>query len=182
MSNRRRFPLLERLRVSPPPDFSFTEGIYSGAAIGVDTEKLAYFAISIVWRGAVHEWRAPEGGTLRPIHLTGYQEPIRKWLIGETAFPPDAAVIVNVCTDYESQGIAYYPTRRLGIQATAFAFLVCGIHFTVYLGPTIPPVRQLCCFSSEKRLIFSRNIKQMTHHAFAKLASTTRPVGALVGP
>jgi hypothetical protein len=179
MYSRGRFPLLDRLRISPAVEFSLREGIYSGPGIGIDTEKLAYFALSVIWRSAVHEWRAPDGHSLASIDLGVYQEPIRRYLLGEGSFPSDVAVVVNVCTDFQSQGIAYYPTRRRGIQATAFAFLACGIHFTAYLGPTVPPVQRLCCFSSPQKLIFSRDIGQIISHVYSNLASTSRAVGLM---
>ncbi len=48
MNNRGKFKFLERLRVSPHPDFTLNEGTYSGSSIGLETEKLAYFALSVV--------------------------------------------------------------------------------------------------------------------------------------
>jgi hypothetical protein len=175
-----RFPLLERLRVSPALDFSLKEGIYSGAAIGLDTEKLAYFALSVVWRSAVHTWPAPNGHTVSA-ELGSYQEPIRKYLDGESSFPADVTVLVTACTDRESQNIAYNPTRVLGTPNTAVAFLACGIHFIVFLGAPFPPaIRDMCCFSSPKQLVFSRNVKQNSLHAYSVLAATSKAVGVMV--
>jgi len=181
MNNRGRFPLLDRLRVSPCLDFSLREGVYSGSALGIDTEKLAYFALSVVWRGAVHTWRAADGQNVRPINLGPCQETIRQHLLGRAPFPSQVAVVVNVCTDFESQVIAYYPTPRLGIPGMAYAFLACGIHFTVFTEATDPSVRRVCCVGSAEKLIFSRNIKALTYRAYGKLAATSRPVGALAG-
>lgn len=174
------FPLLDRLRVSPAIDFSLREGIHSGAAVGLDTEMLAHFALSVVWRSAVHTWHSPDGRTIHSVNLGAYQEPIRKYLVGEGPFPAGITTLVTACTDRESQNVAYYPTPTLGTPNTAVAFLVCGIHFTVFLGPTFPPtIRQMCCFSSSKQLVFSRNIKNTTLHAYAVLATTTKAVGIM---
>ena len=47
---RKQFPLHDRLRVALPcgeiPPFS----VYKGADVGVDTEKFAYFTLSVAWR------------------------------------------------------------------------------------------------------------------------------------
>jgi hypothetical protein len=175
-----KFPLLDRLLVSPAIDFSLKEGIYSGAAVGLDTEKLAYFALSVVWRSAVHTWRAPDRHVIHLANLGTYQEPIRKYLIGESSFPADVTVLVTACTDRESQNSAYDPTPVLVTPNTAVAFLACGIHFTVFLGATFPPaIRNMCCFSSRQQLVFSRNIKHTTLHAYSVLAATTKAVGVM---
>ena len=80
------FRLHERLSIALPRDynpFDLDQSInrYSGADIGVDTDKFAYFAISIVWRGAVHDWIMPDG-TMRPHDaLGGFVEPMRLYLL-----------------------------------------------------------------------------------------------------
>ena len=109
-----------------------------------------------------------------------YQEPIRKYLLGSSAFPSDVVVLVTACTDRESQGIAYAPTPRLGTPNTAIAFLTCGIHFTVFLGPTNPAsIREMCCFSSSRKMVFMRDIRHTSLHAYSKLAATSKEVGVM---
>jgi hypothetical protein len=180
MQHHGKFPLLERLRVSPAIDFSLKEGIYSGSAVGLDTEKFAYFALSVVWRSAAHAWRSPDGHTIHSANLGVFQDPIRKYLNGENPFPTDVTVLVTACTDRVSQNVAHYPTPVQGTPNTAIAFLACGIHFTVFLGATFPPIiRSLCCFSSCQRLVFSRNIEPTTLRAYSVLAATTKEVGVM---
>jgi hypothetical protein len=180
MNYRGNFPLLDRLRVSPSIDFTLREGIYSGPAIGIDTEKLAYFALSVAWRSAVHTWTGPKGHVPRAVNLGAHQEPIRKYLLGKAGFPVDVRVLVTACTDTHSQNVFYTPTPQLGTPNTAIAFLICGIHFSVFLGPTQPAATQeLCCFSSSRQLVFSRDIRMTTLRAYAALAATTREIGAL---
>lgn len=180
MCKKSRFPLLERLRVSPVVDFSLKEGIYSGPAVGVDTDKLAYFATSVIWRGAVHDWISPSGGHAERIDLQGFEEPLRKYLLGESSLPSGATVIVTVATDRKSQNVAYEPSEADGPSRGVYGFLVCGIHFYVFLGAVIPaPMRELSCVNSRRRLIFSRDIERHTDAAMGKLARTARPVGRL---
>jgi hypothetical protein len=179
MNDKGNFPLHDRLKVSPRMDFTLGEEIYSGLAIGVDTEKLAYFALSVIWRSAVHTWRGPNGHIARSVELGEYQEPIRRYLMGEDAFP-DVSVIVNVCTDWHSQGMVYAPTPRLNVPGRAVAFLMCGLHFQVFLGAShTPDVRELCCVSSSRKPIFSRDIRDNSVHSYAVLMATAKTVGAL---
>lgn len=180
MQHHGTFPLLDRIRVSPAIDFSFREGIYSGPSIGVDTEKLAYFALSVVWRSAVHTWRFPDGHVVDSVSLEPYQERISEYLLGQREFPPGIAVLVSACTDYGSQYVAYHPTPVRGIDNRAVAFLACGIHFLVFLGPTSPcSIGELCCFSSRRQFVFSRDIKHTTFQAYSALAATAKDVGLL---
>ena len=51
----KRFPLLDRLRVSVPMHNLSESVSYSGTRAGINTDELGYFALSMVWRGAVHE-------------------------------------------------------------------------------------------------------------------------------
>lgn len=181
MNNLGTFRLLDRLRVSPKIDFSLTEGIYSGTAVGLDMEKFAYFALSIVWRTEVHTWHSVASGhTVHSANLDVYQEPIRKYLLEESPFPANVTVLVTAATDVRSQNSAYEPTPVLGVPNTGFAFLTCGIHFLVFLGKTYPTaLLDMCCFSSARQLIFSRDIDERTQHAYSVLAATTREVGIL---
>jgi hypothetical protein len=180
MNNRGDFPLLERLRVSPHISFTLNEGTYSGPKIGLETERFAYFALSVVWRSAVHTWQSPAGHLIYSAQLGSYQEPIRKYLFGTGPFPPDVTVIVTAATDARSQNIAYEPTPVLGTPNTGDAFLTCGIHFLLYLGKTNPPsLREACCFSSSRQMVFSRDLGERSQHGYNVLAATARTVGVL---
>src|ERR1700751_3332453 len=107
--NGRDFPLLDRLNVTMP--FHATPGlqIFSGADVGIDTAKLAYFALSMVWRASVHRWRMPDGMTTS-IDLGAHQEPVRRFLLGESEFPAEAVVVVTACTDWVSQATIFPPS------------------------------------------------------------------------
>jgi hypothetical protein len=52
----------------------------------------------------------------------------------------------------------------------------------IYMGATYPPkLRDLCCFSSAKQIVFSGNIGDRSLHAYSVLAATTREVGVVRG-
>jgi hypothetical protein len=57
------FPFLDRLNVAMwEPDF-LPGGAYRGDSVGLDTEKTAYFALSLLWRASVHKWETLNGQT-----------------------------------------------------------------------------------------------------------------------
>ena len=51
--NGKRFPLLDRLNVAIGMRRSEDAVVYSGSACGVNTEKLGYFALSVIWRAGI---------------------------------------------------------------------------------------------------------------------------------
>src|SRR5258708_5086234 len=69
---RKRFPLLEKMKVAlcrfSGPRFSG----YSGTDIGVNTDHFAHFALSILWRAGVREWIMPTGDRTRRIDLSTF--------------------------------------------------------------------------------------------------------------
>ncbi len=175
------FPLFERLNVAL--ELRQMPGIksYSAANVGIDTAKFAYFALSILWRAAVHRWLLPDGNLRDQINLGEYEEPIRNYLLNAAPFPDNVVVVLTVCTDPESRGTLYPPTLRRGTAFQAYGFLTLGVHFDISMGKTIPSGwRACCCASSPRPLIFSRSCLDRTFRAFASLASTSKPVRKLL--
>jgi len=107
--NGRDFPLLDRLNVALPLHATPHLQIFSGTDAGIDTSKLAYFALSLLWRASVHKWAMINGKTTS-VDLGIYEEPIRRFLVGETSFPSDAVVVATACTDWVSQETVFPPT------------------------------------------------------------------------
>lgn len=173
------FPLLERLNVALPLQEISTLAMYSGPAVGIDVEQLAYFALSVFWRASVYRWRGPHGGTIWN-SLGAHEEPIRRYLLGETRFPADVIVSVTACSDYGSQGGFYTPCEVRGHEVTGFGMLARGIHFRLFVGPDIPQqMRRACCISSPRQVIVRGSCHRISVHAFAHLHETTRPSRAL---
>jgi len=176
------FPLLERLNVAVPLEETNTLALYSGPAVGIDVKKLAYFALSVFWRASVHRWRAPHGGAVRN-SLGQYEEPIRRYLHGVAGFPADVVVTVVACTDDASQGRSYTPCMVRGHEVPGFGMLTRGIHFRLFVGADLPqPIRNVCCFSSPRQVIFKGSCRRISTHAFAFLHETSRPSRALRNP
>jgi hypothetical protein len=180
MKGSRGFPLLERLRVSPAMDFSLNEGVYAGTAIGIDTKKFAYFALSVVWRSAVHAWPSIRGHVPDSVDLGKWREPIRLFLLSQGPFPNDLTVLTTACTDIFSQSAMYAPTKMIGSPTPGISFLACGIHFLILMGTPVPAkIKDLCSYKSERGYIFSRDAGAKTVHAYGHLQSTARMKGLL---
>ncbi len=175
----KNFPLLEALKNAPALGFWPGASAYSALTVGIDTEKLAYFALSVLWRSAVHDWPIPAGGRLPRIGLAGLEEVVRKYLIGNSFFPRDASLIITVATDQKSRGVAYEPSATAGFPG-AYGFLACGIHFAIFLGSSVPSqIREIRCVTSPRQPIFCADIERHTDRAMGPLATTARLAGRL---
>jgi hypothetical protein len=62
----KRFSLHEKLRLALPREANASMLRFAGYDIGLDMDKCAYFTVSVVWRGAVHQWAFPDGNVGRP--------------------------------------------------------------------------------------------------------------------
>lgn len=173
--NGKRFPLGERLAVAHP-HYTFRDfQAFSGTAIGIDTEKLAYFALSMVWRTAIHQWNTPFGGKTTVLNLGTVEEPIRRYLRGEARLPSDIAIIATACIDPGSLKSFYIPSRVSGVPGISFAMLTLGIHLMVSIGSNLPPrMRELCCARSAARLIFMRDCERETLEVFSQIFKTSK--------
>ena len=167
------FPLLDKLKKVTPRHSGPSLIIFSGSDLGIDTDRFAYFVLSIVWRGAVHRWTLPDGSITSPISLGGYEEPIRRFLLGTAPFPTDTVVVVTVCTDQASRGAWFTPTAIPENPLSTYAFLSQGVYFRVLTGRQLPEqMRQICCSSSPHKFIFARSCEDKTMEAYASLSSS----------
>ena len=79
------------LKVALPREYHPALSRYSGADLGVDIDKFAYFAISMVWRGAVHDWVVFDySSSHRTGRLPGTHAAL---LMGKAPIPPGTSVI-----------------------------------------------------------------------------------------
>ena len=158
----KRFPLLDRLSLAHR-DYTFQEAlVFSGNAVGIDTDKLAYFGLSVFWRAAVHRWEYPFGGFTQPINLGAAQESMRKFLLGQQDFPLETTVMATVCTDKESAGSFFMPCKAAGVPLTRFALLTLGVHFLLYLEPMPNVIREFCCVKATPSHFPSRLQRQVS--------------------
>jgi hypothetical protein len=178
--NGERFPLADRLAVASPISSTQEFIVYSGTAVGIDTEKFAYFVLSVLWRAAVHQWDLPFGGKTTVLDLGELQEPIRLYLLGKSGMPQDVAILLTVCIDPASMGSFYTPSRIPNIPNRAFGLLTLGVNFTVNIGREIDDnARRVCCVKSPERVISLRNCEDKLIGPYADLMKTSKISQAL---
>ena len=163
------FPLYERIRLALPlPGYDVPKP-YSGRDLAVETDKFAYFALSILWRAAVCEWPMPDGTVTVPLELGSYQEPMREFLLGQTRLPVNVVVLVLVCTDETSRRAWYTPSRLAGAPFDVVGFLLRGVLFRVFFGADVPNGLRHACCTSARKCLFHINCQEMSDRAFISL-------------
>jgi hypothetical protein len=148
------FPLHLKLRLALARESYPDLSRFSGDDLGMDMEKFAYFAMSVVWRAAVHDWEMPDGTILPRKAIGDFEPPIRKYLLGGE-FPPDTSVIVIVCTDGQARRVWTTPTILIEANCLNFRFLARGVFFRVMMGYRMPDMfREMSCRSARKCLFY----------------------------
>jgi hypothetical protein len=133
----KRFPLRERLDVAIPMSTGPEVKKYSCVKAGIDSEKLGYFALSMLWRGAIHEWQDPLGSPIPKLDLGDMEEPMRRYLLGDGPFPDGIVVIVRVCDDSMSRETLINPIPAGGVGH--YEMLTLGVQFETFVGAAIDP-------------------------------------------
>jgi hypothetical protein len=172
------FKLLDRLRVAVPINQTQDSVSFSAPAVGFHTDKLAYFAVSMIWRASVFPWTMHDGSSAR-IELGGIQEDYRRYLCGDNSFPPDTFVVAIVCSDELSQNSAFHP-MPLELPAKGFGILVCGLFFAVLIGKENSEyARDMCCHTSQSKPIYLMNRREQGLRIVNRLSSTSHIAAGL---
>ncbi len=140
----RHFPLRDMLsNGTPSPLGPFL--CYSGKQIGVDVQKVAYFAVSMVWRGAVHAWKTVDRQTSQ-LTVSSHLEGMRRFLMGEIALPAEIGLQVIVCLDFASQIHVLAPFLVGGEETdTLFEMQICGVVLRVGINHPQKEFYALAC-------------------------------------
>jgi hypothetical protein len=156
--------LSDRLRLALSRDNHPEMPQYSGGDLGMDMDKFAYFGLSIVWRGSVHDWTMLDGIVRPRFEIGGFEPPIREYLLGGP-MPPDTAVIVIVASDDDARNVWTTPSLEEvsnEVPCVSFRFLVRGIHFRVMMGRHLPwYLRDYSCTSARKCLFHGSTKRRM---------------------
>jgi hypothetical protein len=106
----------------------------------IDTEKLAYFAASVIWRSCALGFDC---------RLGRYEADFRNYLLGNANFPSAAAVAMTIL---ESSLLAAAPENWVTLPSSMHAypawihgFIVRGLAFRCYIGRLIDPQMQNVC-------------------------------------
>jgi hypothetical protein len=140
------FPLASILSLIPPdvsPAQNHTKLYYASKIPEINVSALAYFAVSIFWRGSIHPWN--HDGTI-PVKLGPYQEQFRQYLLGMQAFPKDCSLCVVLREGKEIDRLTYPPVGQRKGTFHLYRFPMPGLAFTLAVSRNIPPSHREMCF------------------------------------
>jgi hypothetical protein len=152
---RGHFPLKEKLLRTEPIQANEESALYAGDSPGVDIEKLVYFAASVFWRAAAHEWWILDHR--KRLHLGPYEERFRLFLLAKTDFPARAAITVGVATSDQREHLLLATTpfgKRCKAGFHHYRFAIPGLEFGLFLGRFPNIVTEACAVRSKRRVIF----------------------------
>lgn len=139
------FRLRQRLEQSVPI-YTDNDGsiVYSASASGLDIDRLVYFCTSVCWRASVCDWQL-SGRTYSALSLGRYEEQIRKYLLGEEAFPRSAVVMVSVSQLKRPPLVFSFPASARVLGGHSHVFHIPGITLLLLIGKGVDEESQRCC-------------------------------------
>jgi hypothetical protein len=157
--------------------------MYSVASVHeIDCEKLAYFILSVLWRGSVHSWKwgkdQQETGRLGD----RYEEEFRKFLLGEGPFPKNAAVQVFLLARPEMWNGFTVPVKgKVAGGLWRYVFIFLGISFHCLLGNSLNNEdRNACIFQSPNKFMFiGDEVDEVFIRDFRPAILKSKPVGKI---
>jgi hypothetical protein len=174
------FPLYDNLTSCPAPINVRGVALYSArAAERVEPDQITYFAASVFWRAAATVWR----GLKHRLDMGPYQEALRLYLLGDTGFPPNAALRVIIPTPSVAKLVAIFPMPDRINGLRCHTFLVPGMIFTLLLGQQVPSAfKALTLTPSVDRFVgVSDAMYQQAMRAAAVAVRNSAPKGYLKG-
>ena len=160
----KRMPLVEQMKVAWARDDDPSAPRHDARDFDIDTEKFAYFALSIVWRRTIHEWSP----AIPRWDLGQFAEDMRRYLLGEIPFPTNMAVIVMVCSDEASRRMWTIPTHFVEAGCLNVAFDVRGIRFRVMMGH-LPLFARFADCRGPQRPIFFADCRKKTEKSWENI-------------
>lgn len=176
------FALKDALDAAVPQHDAKDLRVYAAANIlDIDVPRLAYFAGSVFWRSAAHEWTSGSSTPTRIRLGAKYENELRNYLLGAETFPKNATLWVNVVTEASLSGYFNFPYGGKQQEFWRYDFQFMGLVFTLFLGGLVPAdVRRLCfVHSPEHYIAMSKTVDDLVFSHARKLLTKSKPVGSL---
>ncbi len=166
------------------PDFP-SGTVYAGAKIdALQMDQLSYFGASVFWRASVGVW--PLAGKRRNMIQLGakYDDALRRYLLGETAFPNAMVLWAAVCLTAEPPPVISYPVgERISEGHESFyrhTFDIPGLSYMLQVGNRVPQhIRETCVVTSPSRYIYFSPIERLIDRNTARVFAKSPPSQSL---
>jgi hypothetical protein len=143
---------------------------YSGASTDeVDVSALCYFPVSVFWRCAARSWNIRRH-TSPPLKLGPYQEPIRRFLLGEEPFPSNCSLMVFVCLADVPFLATHFPMSYRTESCIEHRFYIPGIEFRLCISKqlTEAELRMGITTGANSPIFASHDIRNILRQRFSE--------------
>jgi hypothetical protein len=172
------FPLRDMLLRGTQERVSIGLACWASSVPEIQINQLVYFATSMFWRASIY--RVPFEDEENNVNLgTRYEEPSRKYLLGVSDFPRDAAIMVTVSPAPKESAAVWSPSgdkfkgdRYGGVPFWAWRCSVPGVVFDLFIGKMLPEV-----FHKMSLLRSTRNYIFMTEKVDERIADAMMMLG-----
>ena len=138
------FPFLAKLQMLKPSQSGFGVKVFTNGQVDpIARGALAYFAASMFWRGAVYPWTPMR---TYPVRLGPYKEDFRRYLLGQSDFPMNAALTVTVREPGMIWKHTQNPISSRVDRAYVHRFVMPGFVFHLRVGKDLADWIQEICF------------------------------------
>jgi hypothetical protein len=144
-----KFPIQEALFQATPFREVGSDKDYNGNLISsIDLNKLTYFATSIFWRAAAHNWQYLKNQSDK-LSLGLYEEMLRQYLLDQAQFPKDVVLSIYISPSANYQDGVIFPHTYRTKPFHAHGFSIPGVLFALSVGKAIPiEAKQECAIHS----------------------------------
>ena len=146
------------------------------AVPAIDLQKLIHFGTSVLWRAGACPWRMIDHTD--QISLGPYQEALRRFLLGQQAFPEQAVLVISVSSNPTSQLGAVFPYSGRANGVWQHRFSLPGMAFWLHLGRFRDGIPALCSVHSGIVLLAS-DLDASFEREMGSLIRTAKPSPAL---
>lgn len=146
MKNDESFPLADLLRKSQPSVGTLADHtrLYESVLIPeINAAAITHFAIGIFWKASIYGWNTD--GTI-PVHLAGYDDEFRHFVLRKAEFPQNAVLTVTVREGGVIDRLTHTPAGVARTDTSAYQFPIPGFSFVLTIGANIPQRISQYCF------------------------------------
>lgn len=139
-----------------PQDFNQNSSVPSSVSLKqLSTDKIIFFASSIVWKACVMKYK----GIHKPSLGKKYEAAIREYLNGKKSLPKNVRIIMSMldpkkCVLNDFHNLVTFPLTQKKDGYHRHLFFICGIYFELCIGNLMPQFFEtMCLYHGNEKLI-----------------------------
>ena len=173
----------EKLQSAPPLWPEEKLKAYAARQIpSIDVSKLVYFAGSIFWRASLRAWNLGRRKTNLISLGSKYEKEFRRYLIGESEFPRNAAMLISISDKPEPFRAANFPAGGRSDGYHIHRFAIPGVIFRMAVGKDIPAITRRTCTarSAEGFIVITDDVDEDIMRDMMSMLNRSRPARKLI--